>query len=624
MPSPIPHLFRSIYTDPVGYESTDQLPSSDEVEAVLAELEQLIAQHQEQNDFSSHPKLPERWYQDEVLYILYADLFHQDFAGLTKKLDQLQELGVTLIHALPCFTSPDRDKGFDVSDYYTIQQSLGGNQAFAQFVTQAHRRGFKVMIDLILNHTSDQHPWAQAAVKNPHAPERDYYYFHHGVPQDLYRYEQKEDGSQEPLFIVFSDFYGEEKVKGLKDEPGNPRYVGNWVLVGYEQDQPLYVYSTFYEHQWDTNSRSPRLLLEMIKVMLFWRKRGVDMFRLDAILFWWKKNFTSNVHQPKLLDILQLLREINDVTYPGTTFLGEISASPKILEGYFGDEKNPRIPLNYDFPLQHDLWHAAMSQSTERLRTHLHTMGKFQQQHPEAALVLFDESHDELNAEHDPELEQLLREKIIQTGLATPFKEGIAGRRVELLEHHLDRLLLMEVCKFTLPGVPAVYYGNEVGMGSTDDYMQQRHQEELDKRRTSHPELSEEELQAQVPPDTRDRKRGPIDWDWYQQQKADPNSLGSQIFTHLQQLIQLRVQHPALRHGTINLIPVQPQEVLAYTRQYQSEMVLIIQNWSDRKLTISTEELSLGENSSKALFGQAEVGEGKLVLQPYQSLIWGN
>ncbi len=375
------------------------------------------------------------WYKDAVIYELHVRSFFDsngdgigDFAGLTSKLDYLQDLGVTALWLLPFYPSPLRDDGYDIADYTAVNPDYGTLRQFKRFVREAHARGLKVITELVINHTSDQHAWFKRAVKAPKgSPERDFYVW-----------SDTPDRWPE-VRIIFEDFE-----------------TSNWQWHGEAQQ---YYWHRFFHHQPDLNFDNPQVRQAVKDVLDFWVETGVDGMRLDAIPYLFVREGTNGENLPETHDFLKELREHLD-RHPNRIFLAEANQWPEDAAAYFGD--GDECHMNFHFPLMPRLFMAVAQEDRFPILDIL-------QQTPtipdDAQWGIFLRNHDELTLEMvtDEERDYMYRAYAREHDMRVNL--GIRRRLAPLL--HNDRRLveLMNSLLLSLPGTPILYYGDEIGMG---------------------------------------------------------------------------------------------------------------------------------------------------------------
>ncbi len=376
------------------------------------------------------------WYKDAVVYQLHIKAFFDsnndgigDFAGLTEKLDYVKDLGVNTIWLLPFYPSPLRDDGYDVADYRNVHASYGTRADFQHFVREAHRRDLRVITELIVNHTSDQHPWFQAARRAPKgSSKRDWYVW--SDDPEKYR------GTR----IIFTDT---EK--------------SNWA---WDDVAKAYYWHRFFSHQPDLNFDNPQVRKAIFRVMRFWLDMGVDGFRLDAIPYLVEREGTNNENLPETHVVLKELRALVDAHYPNVLLLAEANQWPEDVREYFGE--GDECHMAYHFPLMPRMY-MAMAQEDR------HPITEIMYQTPDIPAncqwAIFLRNHDELTLEMVTSKE---RDYMYQMYAADPrarINVGIRRRLAPLLENDVNRIKLMNSLLLSMPGSPILYYGDEIGMG---------------------------------------------------------------------------------------------------------------------------------------------------------------
>jgi len=375
------------------------------------------------------------WYKDAVFYELHVKAFQDgnddgigDFRGLLERLDYVQDLGVECLWLLPFFPSPLRDDGYDIADYHSVSPPYGTMADFQAFLDAAHRRGIRVIADLVVNHTSDQHPWFQEARRDPRSPKRSYY-----VWSDT-------DRKYRDARIIFVDT---EK--------------SNWT---WDPEAKAYYWHRFFSHQPDLNYESPEVQQAMLDVMRFWLDRGLDGFRCDAVPYLFEREGTSCENLPETHAYLKRLRATIDRHYRGRILLGEANQWPKDVRAYFGD--GDEFHLAFHFPVMPRMYMALRSAD----RRPITDIFQHTPSIPEACQwCMFLRNHDELTLEMctDPE-----RDYMYYAYAQDPLMKlniGIRRRLAPLLENDRAKVQLLNSLLFTLPGTPIIYYGDEIGMG---------------------------------------------------------------------------------------------------------------------------------------------------------------
>jgi maltose alpha-D-glucosyltransferase/alpha-amylase len=484
------------------------------------------------------------WYKDAVLYELHVKAFQDsdgdgigDFRGLTSRLDYLRDLGVDCLWLLPFFPSPLRDDGYDIADFTEISPRYGTMADFETFLAEAHRRDLRVIADLVVNHTSDQHPWFQAARQDPASPLRDYYVW---SPDDK-RYADAR--------IIFVDT---EK--------------SNWT---WDQVAGAYYWHRFFSHQPDLNYDNPAVQRAIVDVMRFWLDRGLDGFRCDAVPYLFEREGTSCENLPETHVFLKHLRAELDRSHRGRVLLAEANQWPKDVRPYFGD--GDEFHMAFHFPLMPRLF-MAVHRADRRPITDmfLHTP-----RIPEACQwCVFLRNHDELTLEMctDPERDYMYFAYAQDPRMK--LNVGIRRRLAPLVDNDRSKLQLLNALLFSLPGTPIVYYGDEIGMGD-NVHLGDRNgvrtpmQWSMDKHAGFSTALGEQ-LYSPVNVD-------PIYG--YQvvnveAQRRSPSSL----LSWMRRVIAARKTTRAFGRGGLRFLSPDNRRVVAYLREYGGETVLVVAN----------------------------------------------
>ena len=512
------------------------------------------------------PQEPE-WYKDAIVYSLYVDLFNKDFQGLTEKLDYIQNLGVNCLWLLPILDSPMRDAGFDIRKYTKVRDELLGlssdasdedkREVFRDFLDEAHQRGIRVIFDIAMNHTSDQHPWFRESRKGPDNPYRDYYIWN----RDTNRYTETR--------LLF---------KGMEDS--------NW-----EKDGDWYYFHRFFGFQPDLNYRNPQVLIEMSKNLLYWLGEGVDGFRADAIPYLWKEEGTDCENLPETHTIVKFFRAVLDHVRPNTLLLAEACQKPVEVVKYFGD--GDECHAGYHFPLMPQMFKAIAMQSNKPIRETL--SNKVTPEIPDSAQwFTFLRCHDELSLElvYVSEEDRAYIHKNYCHKPEWDFRvgEGISARLAELMKRNPDKIALAYSVMLTLPGTPIIYYGDEFGKLNDEEYYR-------------------EKIRETGKDDTRFLVRGKIDWDQLEKDLKKKDSFSSRVFDKISAQVKMRKKYKAFGRGSIfwvdalNPDKTRNDHILAYIRKWEAQRILIIQNLSPGKQTFQMSMLP--EISWTDLFGNS-------------------
>ncbi len=485
------------------------------------------------------------WYKDAIIYQLHLKSFFDsngdgigDFQGLISKLDYIADLGVNTLWLLPFYPSPLLDDGYDIKDYRGVHPDYGSLADFRQFVREAHARGIRVITELVVNHTSDQHPWFQRARKaKPGSPWRNFY-----VWSDT---DQKYAGTR----IIFVD---SER--------------SNWT---WDPVAGAYYWHRFYAHQPDLNFDNPQVLKAVLSVMRFWLQLGVDGLRLDAVPYLVEREGTSNENLPETHQILKRLRAEVDAAFPGRVLLAEVNQWPEDCKDYFGD--GDECHMAFHFPLMPRMYMAIA-------REDRFPISDIMRQTPaipaNCQWAIFLRNHDELTLEMVSDSE---RDYLWQTYAAdrrARINLGIRRRLAPLLERDRRRIELMNSLLLSMPGTPIIYYGDEIGMGDNfhlGDRNGVRTPMQWSPDRNGG--FSRADPAALVSPPIMDPLYG------YgavnvEAEARDPHS----ILNWMRRMLAVRRRHPALGRGTLTFLYPKNRKILAYLREYGGETLLCVAN----------------------------------------------
>ncbi|MBK9168648.1 MAG: maltose alpha-D-glucosyltransferase [Bryobacterales bacterium] len=487
------------------------------------------------------------WFKDAIIYELHVKAFFDgnndgvgDFGGLLQKIDYLQELGVTCIWLLPFFPSPLRDDGYDIADYTSVHPSYGTLDEFRSFLDAAHERGMQVMIELVINHTSDQHPWFQAARKAPPgSPERDFYVW----SDDPQKYKE--------VRIIFTDT---EK--------------SNW---SWDAEAKAYYWHRFFSHQPDLNYDNPQVVEEVIRIMRYWLDMGVDGLRLDAIPYLVERDGTNCENLPETHTIIKRIRQALDERHPNRVILAEANQWPTDVRPYFGD--GDECHMAFHFPLMPRLFMALRLEDR-------HPITEIMAQTPEipenCQWGLFLRNHDELTLEMVSDEE---RDYMYYAYSADPrmrINIGIRRRLAPLMDNNLRRVELLNSILFSFQGTPILYYGDEIGMGD-NIYLGDR-----DGVRT--PMQWNADRNAGFSRATPGRLYHPVIMDpvyGYESVNVEAQQSDSSSLLHwMRNMIALRKLFKVFGRGSLEFLNPANRKVLAYTRCDAHEQILCVANLS--------------------------------------------
>ena len=551
------------------------------------------------------------WYQNAVFYELNVRAFfdsngdgHGDLPGLAQKLDYLQALGVDCLWLLPIYPSPLRDDGYDISDYYAIAPIFGTMDDFRLLLDAVHARGMRLITDLVVNHTSDQHPWFQAARLDRRSPFRDYY-----VWSDT-------DQKYQDARIIFLDT---EK--------------SNWT---WDEVAGQYYWHRFYATQPDLNFDNPAVQQEILDVMKFWLDLGVDGFRVDAVPYLFERQDTNCENLPESHAYLKRMRRFIDAQYPDRVLLCEANQWPADMRPYFGD--GDEFHMGFHFPLMPRIFMALRRGDVTPLVWILDRTPAI----PESCQwCIFLRNHDELTLEMvtEDERQWMWQEYAPQPRMRLNL--GIRRRLAPLLEDDQRRIELANSMLFTLPGSPVLYYGDEIGMGDNIDLFD-RNGVRTPMQWDNGPNagFSAADPQQLYAPVITAAPYGPP-WINVNLQREQPTSL----YNSIRRMIAVRKRHPAFSLGSFEWVDVGNSAVAAYWRVHRDESLLVLNNLSSAQQSVhlslqrSFPHLSLREAKQSSLtpdivpppvltlteliFGEKYLAFStglRLILNPYQYL----
>jgi len=488
------------------------------------------------------------WYKDAIFYELYVRAFrdsngdgHGDLRGVIEKLDYLQDLGINCIWLLPVFSSPLLDDGYDVADFYQIHPDYGTLKDFKDLVRQAHKRGIRIITDLVLNHTSSSHPWFQTARKNPRSKFHDYYVWS--------KTNEKYPGAR----IIFLD-----------------TETSNWA---WDEVAKKYYWHRFFSSQPDLNYDNPDVQKKMLAIMKYWLDIGIDGFRVDAIPYLFEREGTNCENLPETHAYLKKVRTFFDTYSKDGVLLSEANQWPEQVRAYFGD--SDEMHMAFHFPVMPRIFMALRRQSSNPLRRILERTPEIPEN---TQWCTFLRNHDELTLEMVTEAERqwLWREYAPEPRMRLNL--GIRRRLAPLLDNDFNQILLANSLLFTMPGSPIIYYGDEIGMGDNiwlDDRNGVRTPMQWDKG-TNAGFSDAESTYAPV-----------IDEAPYSAEQvnvADQTAHLASMYYMIKNMIAVRKVHRAFGWGTFDWADVNdPRSIAGYYRSYKGEKLLILNNLSKRK-----------------------------------------
>lgn len=486
------------------------------------------------------------WYKDAIFYELHIRAFYDskadgigDFAGARQKLDYLRDLGITCIWLLPFYQSPLRDDGYDISDYYQVHPDYGTMQDFRDFVDAAHEREIRVIADLVVNHTSDQHPWFLEAKTSPDSSKRNYYVWSET--------DQKYQGAN----IIFSDT---ER--------------SNWT---YDPTAQAYYWHRFFRHQPDLNYDNPEVQQEMLKIMRFWLDMGLDGFRCDAVPYLFEREGTNCENLPETHAYFRELRREIDRTYSGCILLAEANQWPEDVCAYFG--AGDEFHMAFHFPLMPRMF---MALRREERRPLVDILNQTPSIADTCQWATFLRNHDEMTLAMvtDEERDYLFHEYARDPRMR--LNAGIRRRLAPLMENKRRQIELLYSLLLTLPGSPVIYYGDEIGMGD-NIHLGDRNGVRTPMQWSSDRNggFSRAEAERLYFPLIRDTVYSYETVNVEAQLRAEDS-----LLRWLRQLIAVRKQHRAFGRGSLEILHPDNQHVLAYLRRSEEETLLFVHNLS--------------------------------------------
>lgn len=531
--------------------------------------------------------MTQNWYQNAIFYQINVRAFKDsnadgwgDLQGIVSQIDYLKTLGVDCIWLMPIYPSPLKDDGYDIADFKSIHPNYGTLDDLKDLIAAAHDAGIKIIMDLVLNHTSDQHPWFQAARKDRSSPYRNYY--------------------------VWSDTdekYQEARIIFLDTE------TSNWT---WDEVAGQYFWHRFYASQPDLNYDSPQLQQEMFDIVTFWLDLGIDGFRADAVPYLFEREGTNCENLPETHQFLKDLRQFIDENYRNKILLCEANQWPVDVRPYFGD--GDEFHMAFHFPVMPRLYMALRQENRQKIVDILNQTPPI----PDSCQwCVFLRNHDELTLEMVTEEERQWMWKEYAPEKRMRLNLGIRRRLAPLLEGDQRKIELINSMLFTLPGVPFIYYGDEIGMGDNIEL--------FDRNGVRTPMQWDHSANAGFSDAPADKLYAPVIQNApysprtvnVQKQLAEPGSLLNQM----RNMISVRKQHPVFGTSNFEWLDCQNDSIAAYWRRGAGENILVVQNLSSQEqICPSPTGLSKGDSAQDLLSGETLSLSSSLQLAPYQYL----
>ncbi len=532
------------------------------------------------------------WYKDQVIYMFYVDQFGtvtpekpNQFNDTVGMLNYLKQLGVTTIYMLPFADSPMEDAGFDVKNPQNVRTDLGGKPQFENFIKQAKEQGFNIKADLVLNHFSDQHEWFQDALK--------------GDEDKINRFVVRKTM---PVYKKYID----EKLGTVAEYTEDNGLISKRRIIFPEitehnwrketiNDQDYYFYHTFYPFQIDINWENPEVLYYSLETMNYWLNLGVDIFRLDAIPYLIKEAGTNAENLPRTHSIIKILSNYLQAVAPRTVLQAEACQLPKDVIPYFGDERKTEILIDgkekdlkrtdevqiaYNFPYMPALWASFISEDSKHFKEAVKNTPNI----PESASwATFLRVHDELTLEMvTPEMRELIYQTLESKG--APFRKGfgVSGRMANFLDEDHDHIIMAFSVLLSMPGIPIIYYGDEIG--AKNNFTNAQKSADLRKKKSLKSKIK---LLSFF--DSRDINRGSLTKDSFYDATTTTKTYSGKIFHKVQKMIELRKEIPALRRGALSILKTENPWTFAYIRSHKGDKYLIVNNLSNKRYTAEIE-----------------------------------
>ena len=486
------------------------------------------------------------WYKDAVIYQLHVKAFADssgdgigDLEGLTQRLDYIASLGVTAVWLLPFYPSPLRDDGYDIADFTDVHPDYGTRRQFLTFVRAAHKRGLRVITELVVNHTSDQHPWFIESRSSRENPKRDWYVW----SDDDHRYSDTR--------IIFTD-----------------TETSNWA---WDQGSQQYYWHRFFSHQPDLNYDNPQVVMAITRVMQFWLDMGVDGLRLDAVPYLVERDGTSSENLPETHAVLKKLRAAMDERYPNRMLLAEANQRPEDTRPYFGD--GDECHMAFHFPLMPRLWIALRKEDRTPI---VEIMESTPAIPPDCQWALFLRNHDELTLEMVTDEERDYMWSEYAADRRARINLGIRRRLAPLVDNSLRRIELLNVLLLSMPGTPVIYYGDEIAMGD-NVYLGDRNGVRTPMQWTGdrNAGFSTADAAALYSPVIVDPVYG------YQAVNVEAQErIPGSLLHWMRRVIEVRRRYPVFGRGSLEFLHPDNRQVLAYLREYQGVTILCVVNLS--------------------------------------------
>ncbi|MBR3605750.1 MAG: alpha-glucosidase C-terminal domain-containing protein [Candidatus Gastranaerophilales bacterium] len=523
------------------------------------------------------------WYKNEIIYMFYVDQFgvvsdkeNNTFKDTALMLDYLEDLGVTTLYMLPFADSPMKDAGFDVKDPKNIRKDLGGMVEFKEFIKVAKKRGFKIKSDLVLNHFSDNHEWFKKLLEGDESY-LDYFISREKMPE-YKRYQDEKLGT-----VVEYDEGNGIISKRRIIFPENCET--NWREVTVN-NKKYYLYHTFYPFQLDINWQNPKVLYYVLDTISYWANLGIDIFRMDAIPYLSKDIGTNAENQPKTHAIIKLLSAYIQLSAPSSVIQVEACQPPKDILHYFGKDREVSVQIEedtktlkrtseaqiaYHFPYMPAIWASLI---TADKKYFIDAYKKTPTIPKTATWGMFLRVHDELTLEMvSPEVREVVFENLVNKGASFRKGFGVAGRMANFLDKDPNRIEQAFSILLSLPGIPIIYYGDEVGAANNFEHAKK-----------SALLRAKDKLNLLSVFDSRDINRGNVPQKLFYGSTKGYYEFNSKVYKKVQNLIALRKSLPVMVDGDFEILKTKNKSNFSYIRKTKDKQILVINNLSKNKL----------------------------------------
>ena len=530
------------------------------------------------------------WYKDEIIYMFYVDQFGvinpekpNSFKDSIQMLDYLKDLGVTTVYILPFADSPMGDAGFDVKNPQNVRKDLGGMPEFKEFVIAAKQKGFKIKADLILNHFSDEHEWFKQALEGD-IDKLNYFV----VKEEMPEYKKYEDAKKGTIIE-----YKEANGKISKRRLIFPEITDNHYRKVTIKGKDYFVYHTFYPFQLDINWENPEVLYYCLETVSYWANLGIDIFRMDAIPYLMKEEGSTAENLDTTHNIIKIISAYLQATAPRSVIQAEACQTPNDILPYFGKDRNIKteikkeevsikrtdeIQIAYHFPYMPALWAAFIMEDNKYFKD----ANKATPAIPETAgWATFLRVHDELTLEMvSPEVRKIIYDKLEPKGAEFRKGLGVSGRTANFLDNNADRIIMAYSTLLSLPGIPIIYYGDEIAAQNNFTYA---------KKAAKTRELNQKKNTIKILSffDSRDINRGILTKDAFYStiKNTRGTNLGTKVHSEIKHMIKLRKDTPALSRGSFTMLKTKSEKDFAYIRELNGQKYLIVHNLGSTKRT---------------------------------------